>query len=170
MSQIVLTAVVAIFPIVVVAAAATDFLTMTISNRLSGALAVAGLAALALSAPGWAAFGGHVAAAVVVFALGFGFFAMGWMGGGDVKFAAAVALWLGWGPLLDFALGFSIWGGLLTVAVLIADRALAPLPALRVGFLAQFPDHKRIPYGIALAVAALQVFPTTPWFLVFSAA
>ena len=35
------------------------------------------------------------AAAALVFAGGFGFFAAGWVGGGDVKLAAVAALWLG---------------------------------------------------------------------------
>lgn len=156
--------VVALFPILTAFGAATDFLTMTLPNRLTLGLFALGLAALAIAAPGWAEVGWHLAAAVVVFACGFGLFAMGWMGGGDVKFAAAIALWLGWGNLLDFALGFSIWGGVLTVVTLVGDRLLTPVPALKIGFLAQFSQHRHVPYGIALAVSALQIFPSTPWF------
>lgn len=155
--------VIALFPVIAALGAATDFLTMTLPNRLTGALFVAGLAALAVAQPGWTVVGWHLAAAGLVFAFGFGFFAMGWMGGGDVKFATALALWLGWGQLLEFALGFSIFGGLLTVATLVADKALQPLPALRVGYLARFPEHRHIPYGVALAAAGLVVFAHTPW-------
>lgn len=164
MTHALLTIVIVMFPILVVFGAAYDFLTMTIPNRLTFGLAVAGAVALALTAPGWAEAGWHVAAAALVFACGFGLFAMGWMGGGDVKFASAIALWLGWDQTLDFALGFSIYGGLLTLAVLAADRVLTPLPNLRVGFLADFPQHRHVPYGIALTAAALHLFPSTSWF------
>jgi prepilin peptidase CpaA len=102
-------------------------------------------------------------AAALVFAVGFACFAMGWMGGGDVKFASAVALWLGWGHLLDYAVTFSVYGGLLTLLALFSDRVLDPLPALKVGFLARFQEHRRVPYGVALSAAALQIFPETLW-------
>lgn len=167
MSQVVLMAVVLVFPLLVVWAAVTDFMTMTIANRISVGLAVAGLLALALTAPGWPAIGAHLGAAGTVFAVGFACFAFGWMGGGDVKFATAVALWLGWGQLLEYAVTFSVYGGLLTLLALFSDRVLDPLPALKVGFLARFQEHRRVPYGIALSVAALQIFPATPWMRVF---
>lgn len=167
MSQVVLMGLVLVFPVLVVWAAITDFMTMTIANRVSVGLAVAGLAALAVSAPSLAVFGAHLGAAGLVFAIGFACFAFGWMGGGDVKFAAAVALWLGWGHLLDYAMTFSVYGGLLTLLVLFSDRVLDPLPALKVGFLARFQEHRRVPYGIALSAAALQILPETAWMRVF---
>lgn len=168
MTHALLVVVIALFPVLTALGAATDFLTMTIPNRVTLGLFAAGLVALAATAPGWTEAGWHLAAAGLVFVAGYALFAMGWMGGGDVKFATAIALWLGWGHLLDFALGFSIYGGLLTVTVLIADKALTPLPALRVGFLVKFPEHRHVPYGIALTAAALQLFPTTTWFAAFT--
>jgi prepilin peptidase CpaA len=167
MSQMVLAALVAVFPILVVFAAASDFFTMTISNRVSGGLMLAGLAALAVTHPGWVEAGYHFAAGAAVFAVGFFFFARGWMGGGDVKFAAAIAFWLGWGHVLDFAFGFSIFGGLLTLLVLVADRALAPIPALKFGFLVRFHEHRRVPYGVALSISAMLVFAETDWMKAF---
>ncbi len=167
MSQVVLTGLVLVFPVLVVWAAITDFMTMTIANRVSIGLAAAGLVALAVSAPPLAVVGAHLGAAALVFAVGFACFAFGWMGGGDVKFAAAVALWLGWGHLLDYAMTFTVYGGLLTLLVLFSDRVLDPLPALKVGFLARFQENRRVPYGIALSAAALQIFPETVWMRVF---
>ena len=150
MTQVVLAAVVLVFPVLAVWAAVTDFMTMTIANRISVGMALTGLLAVALSAPSLSVFGWHLAAAAVVFAVGFACFAMGWMGGGDVKFAAAIALWLGWGHLLDFAVTFSVYGGLLTLLALFSNRVLDPLPVLKVGFLAGFHEHRRVPYGVAL--------------------
>lgn len=167
MMQVPLVLVVLVFPVLVVWAAITDFMTMTIANRVSLGLGLAGLIALALGSPSLEAAGADLGGALLVFAIGFVCFAMGWMGGGDVKFAAAVALWIGWGHLLDYAVTFSVYGGLLTLVVLVSDRVLDPLPTLKVGFLAHFGEHRRVPYGIALSAAALQIFPSTPWMRVF---
>lgn len=156
-------AVLVVFPLIVAYAATMDFLTMTIANRVSvlliGAFVVmAPFAGLGLVDLGW-----HLAAAVAVFAAGFACFAFGWMGGGDVKFAAAVALWLGWTQVFEFAVLFSLYGGALTLATLVGDKMLAPLPTLRVGFLHDFPNHRHVPYGLALAAAALQLYPSSVW-------
>ncbi len=161
-------ALVLVFPVLVVWAAITDFMTMTIANRISVGLAVVGLAALASTGPTLAEFGAHLGAAALVFAVGFACFAFGWMGGGDVKFASAIALWLGWTHLLDYAVTFTVYGGLLTLIALFSDRVLDPLPALKVGFLARFQEHRRVPYGIALSIAALQILPDTPWMRFFA--
>jgi prepilin peptidase CpaA len=94
----------------------------------------------------------------------FVFFARGWIGGGDAKLAAATALWLGFDQLLNYLVFASLFGGLLTLAIL-RFRAI-PLPSL----LANQEWAKRlhrtdsgVPYGIALAVAALAIYPDTPW-------
>ncbi len=167
MTQVLSMMVVAVFPVLVTWAAITDFMTMTIANRVSIGLFLAGLLALVLTGVPLAGLGAHLGAAALVFAVGFACFAMGWMGGGDVKFAAAVALWLGWGHLLDYAVTFSIYGGLLTLLALFSDRVLDPLPVLKVGFLARFQEHRRVPYGVALSAAALQIFAETPWMRLF---
>lgn len=154
-----------IFPVAMVYTAVSDLLTMTIPNRLSLAL----LAAFAVLAPmvGMAppALGLHLAAAAVVFAVGFLCFAAGWMGGGDVKIAAVVALWLGPVLTLNFVAFSAIFGGLITV-VLLSLRRL-PLPAgaaSRAPWLARLHDAGTgVPYGIALAAAALVLYPRSLW-------
>lgn len=163
MSQLAFAALVAVFPILVVFAAASDFFTMTISNRLSATVFLAGAIAVAWTAPGWYEAGSHLGAAAIVFVLGFAVFSFGFMGGGDVKFAAAIAFWFGLGQMLEFIVAFSIYGGLLTFLVLAADRALSHAPNFRVGFLVDFPERRRVPYGIALSVAAMEVFARTDW-------
>jgi len=109
-------------------AASSDLLTMTISNRLTLALA-AGFAVLAVATGMDASeIGLHLAAGGIVLVIGFGCFAMGWIGGGDAKLAAATALWLGFEHLMIYLLYASLFGGVLTV-LLIQFRAL-PLPAV----------------------------------------
>jgi prepilin peptidase CpaA len=153
-----------LFPALMAFAASSDLLTMTISNRLSLAL-VGGFLTLALiTGMSLTAFGWHLAAAGLVIACAFVFFWRGWIGGGDAKLAAATALWFGFEHLLDFMVYAALLGGVLTV-LLLQFRKL-PLP----GVLARQPWIQRlhekgggVPYGIALAAAAMLIYPHTVW-------
>jgi prepilin peptidase CpaA len=69
-------------------------------------------------------------------------------------------LWLGFGTLPEYLVLASVAGGALTLAVL-ALRGW-PLPVVTLGWpwLARLREPKNgVPYGIALAAAALLVFP-----------
>ena len=68
------------FPIGMAFAAASDLLTMTISNRLVIALAAAFFVAAPLAGIGIAGLGLHIAAAAAVLLIAFLCFAMGWIG------------------------------------------------------------------------------------------
>jgi len=153
-----------LFPALIAFAASSDLLTMTISNRISIALA-GGFVALALFAgTPLPVIGLHFVAAFIVLAIGFGCFAMGWIGGGDAKLAAAIALWFGFDYLLEFLVWASLFGGVLTV-LLIQFRML-PLPMFmaRQAWIARLHEKSAgVPYGIALAAAALFVYPQTGW-------
>jgi prepilin peptidase CpaA len=73
------------FPSLMAFAAVSDLFTMTISNRVSLALAV-GFAVLALlSGMGFSEILLHFGAGALVLVVAFGCFAMGWVGGGDAK-------------------------------------------------------------------------------------
>ncbi len=158
-------AILTVFPGAVVFAAAMDFFTMTIPNRVSLAL----VAAFVLFAPvmglGPWAMASHVGAGLLVLAGGVLLFIPGWIGGGDAKLAAAVALWLGFDHVLIFLICAALAGGSLATTIL-AVRQM-PMPAV----IATQPWAARllnrgggIPYGIALAVGALWVYPHTAWF------
>jgi len=154
----------ALFPAMMAFAASSDFLTLTISNRVSLIL-VGGFVALAVIGGVSAAdVLSHLAAGCVVLVAAFSLFARGIIGGGDAKLAAATALWLGFDHLLPYLLYASLLGGALSVG-LIWFR-MAPLP----DWLARQDWAQRlhgkdagVPYGIALAAAALAVYPQTPW-------
>jgi prepilin peptidase CpaA len=153
-----------LFPALMAFAASSDLLTMTISNRLSLALAGGFLLLTLVTGMSLAAFGMHLAAAALVLAISFGFFTQGWIGGGDAKLAAATALWFGFDHLLDYLIYASLFGGALTLLLLQFRRL--PLPSV----LARQPWIQRlhetggdVPYGIALAAAALAVYPKTGW-------
>jgi prepilin peptidase CpaA len=153
-----------VFPALMAFAASSDLITMTISNRVSLVLIGAFFVLAIMWGMPLAEIGTHIGAAAAVLVVSFVFFARGWIGGGDAKLAAATALWLGFDQLLNYLVFASLFGGLLTLAIL-RFRA-TPLPSL----LANQEWAKRlhrtdsgVPYGIALAVAALAIYPDTPW-------
>ena len=91
-----------LFPALMAFAASSDLLTMTISNRLSLALAGGFFLLTVITGMSLTVIGMHLAAATLVLVVCFGFFSMGWIGGGDAKLAAATALWFGFDFLLVY--------------------------------------------------------------------
>jgi prepilin peptidase CpaA len=153
-----------LFPALMAFAAASDLFTMTISNRIS-LLLIAGFVLLA-------AFGGmslhavsmHVAAGLAVLTIAFACFAFGWIGGGDAKLAAATALWLGFDHMLMYLAYAAVAGG--TLALMILSFRNWPLPAMLLShdWAHRLHDNKSgIPYGVALAIGALLIYPDTEW-------
>ena len=109
--------------------------------------------------------------------LGFGLFAFGWIGGGDAKYLAVSALWLGLSDLASYILWVAIAGGVLSLVYItfklvipaLSDRVWAcmvnlekkikPLSCIWM-MSAQGPEGQRaiaqksVPYGIAIAIGA----------------
>ncbi|WP_436643527.1 A24 family peptidase [Microbaculum sp. FT89] len=157
-----------VFPGAMALAASLDFFTMTIPNRLTIAFAVLFFPAAYFAGLAPAEIGMHVAAGGAMLVVSFAFFAFGWIGGGDAKFVAAVALWLGWSNLLEYALLFSILGGALTLIILSVRRYPLPFALSRADWAVRLHDSESgIPYGIALAVAGFMIYPATSWMDVF---
>ena len=135
-----------VLAILLVVAAVIDVRTFTISNRLNLAVALlAPLYWLAVGLPLWPEAAIQLGVAVAVFALLAGAFAIGMMGGGDVKLAAALALWFAPLSTLKFLVVMSLAGGVLTLAVMIAHRMRAK------------PGKPEIPYGVAIAFGGLAI-------------
>jgi prepilin peptidase CpaA len=153
-----------LFPALMAFAAASDLFTMTISNRVSILLAAAFLVLAVASGMDPYDIASHLGAGALVLAIAFGCFAMGWVGGGDAKVAAAAALWLGFGHLLHYLLYASLFGGVLTIVLLQVRQW--PLPYALTGqswLLRLHAKESGIPYGIALATGALMIYPETGW-------
>jgi prepilin peptidase CpaA len=153
-----------LFPAMMAFAASSDLFTMTIANKVSLIL-IGGFLLLALltgmSSHDMLVHAG-IAAAVLVVA--FLCFTRGWIGGGDAKLAATTVLWLGVAHLADYLVYASLLGGALTLAI-IQYRAM-PMPQLLLGREWAERLHRPdcgVPYGIALAIAALVVYPHTEW-------
>jgi len=153
-----------LFPALMAFAAASDLVSMTISNKVSlaligGFLVLALAVGMALPELGW-----HLAAGFIVLAAAFALFARGWIGGGDAKLAAATSLWLGFDQLMPYLLYASLLGGALTLALLNFRMIVLPPALEQWSWLARLHRKEEgIPYGIVLAVAALLVYPQTVW-------
>jgi prepilin peptidase CpaA len=146
-----------------------DLATMKIRNEL--VLFLLGIyAALApLAGFGAVQIGLSAAVALSVLAGMFIFFALGWIGGGDAKLSAVVALWIGAEHALPYVVYTALFGGVLTLALLQFRSISLPSSVRRISWVAQL--HARdsgVPYGIAIASAALFVFPNTSWMTVLS--
>ena len=134
----------ALLALLLVVAAFIDVRTFTISNRLNLAVALAApLYWWSAHLPIWPDIGLQVAIAAGVFALLAAAFYAGMMGGGDVKLAAALALWFSPLSTARFLIFMSIAGGLLTLVVVGLHR------------LRKKPGKPQVPYGVAIAVGGL---------------
>jgi prepilin peptidase CpaA len=132
------------FVLLLVSAGIEDVRKREIANWKNAAIAL--LAPLwwwSVGLPLWPGVAIQIALAAVVFAIFVGAFALGQMGGGDVKLIGAVALWLPFEPLAWMLVAMSLIGGALTV-LLVAEnwwrRAKAPI---------------EVPYGVAIVIASL---------------
>jgi prepilin peptidase CpaA len=158
-----------VFPILMAYAASSDLLTMRIANWLVLAVTASYFVFALWAQLSWAEIGMSVAAAAVVLLVAFAFFAFGWIGGGDAKLAAATTLWIGLGLMAPYLIYAALLGGGLTLLILALRRQpLFPFIA-RHAWLERLHDSKQgVPYGIALAIAALLVYPETSIFIHFS--
>ena len=139
-------ALLAILALLLLIAAVTDLKARIIANHLN--LAIALLAPAYWWASGlspWPDMALQAALGVTVFAVFAGLFAMGWMGGGDVKLLGALALWLPLVPLMRMLFAMSLLGGVLTLIVVAVHR------------LRKVKTSPEVPYGVAIASAGLWV-------------
>ncbi|WP_024507657.1 prepilin peptidase [Bradyrhizobium sp. ARR65] len=152
------------FPALMAFAAASDLFTMTISNRVSLALVACFLVLAPLTGMGINDILLHFGAGALVLVFAFACFARGWVGGGDAKLAAATALWFGFAHLLNYLLYASVFGGVLTIALLQLRQWPLPYPLTTQTWLLRLhAKESGIPYGIALAIGALMIYPDTDW-------
>ena len=144
------------YPLALVAAAVSDFRSMTIPNRLTLALAVAFVPVAVMVQLPLAAWGIHLGLGLAGLVLGMTLFALRFMGGGDAKLIAAASLWLGFEGWLAMLIYTALAGGALTLGLLLARKAFAPYAAGLPGVIGRHLEEKGdIPYGIAICVGGL---------------
>ncbi len=157
-------ALVFIFPFMMIFSSFSDLFSMSISNKVSLIL-IGGFAVFAFSiGMDYQTIFSHLTIFALVLAIGFGLFSFNIIGGGDAKFAASTALWLGWGHTGEYILLASFLGGLLTILILKFRANLVPAKLNTIEWVLRLHDNKNgAPYGIALGLSALLVYPSTPW-------
>ena len=145
------------------AAAYGDVRSRRIPNALAAAVAALGAARALLSGDPAAALL-SIAAAAAVFAVGFLLFWRGLIGGGDVKLIAASVLLVGYNAISQFLLAMGLFGLVVTLAVLAADR-LGRRPALaRTVGDTEPATRLTVPYGVAIAASGILTLVTQPAF------
>lgn len=123
-----------------------DIASRTIPNALTGGIALlAPLWWLANGIDPWPGMAIQFALALGVFTVFAAVFALGMMGGGDVKLLAALALWFAPLKMADLVVIMAIAGGVLTVAMVILHRVR------------RAEGRPEVPYGVAIAGAALWI-------------
>lgn len=132
-----------------------DLACRIISNRVNAAIAaLAPLSWYAAGIPLWPDAAAQLGVALLILALFTGAFALGMMGGGDVKLLTALALWrvpllpgeLFFAPLIQLLVWMAIAGGILTIVMIVRHRMTRAL------------GQPEVPYGVAIAVGALATY------------
>ena len=158
-------AILTVFPAAVAFAGAIDLFTMTIPNRVSLVMVLSFFVLAPLAGLGVHEMAAHMAAGVLVLALGILLFIPGWLGGGDAKIAAAAALWLGFDHLFGYFLCVALTGGALAMLLSTLRSNPLPLAVAAQPWAVRLHDRRTgVPYGIALAAGALLTYPHTYWF------
>ncbi len=140
--------------VLLVVAAVIDVRTFTISNGLNATVALlAPVYWWSIGLPLWPEAAIQLLVATAVFgALALAFY-IGMMGGGDVKLAAALALWFSPVTTVKFLVIMSLAGGVLTLLVL-AIHKKRENSALDEN---ETPEKPEVPYGVAIAIGALWI-------------
>lgn len=163
LGEVVALAVLISLPVALLWAAVTDFLTMTISNRISIGLVCAFVILAPLVGLSLGEIGLSLAAATCVFLVCFALFAANVMGGGDAKILTAASLWFGLTPaLISFLVYVAYAGGAVTLLFLLLRWRASAVLAMGIPLPMSVVEAKKIPYGIAIAIGGILAFPYAP--------
>ncbi len=159
-----------IIPALFILAAVWDLMSFTIPNFLILALLslfilFIGGAVIGGAGISWSDAGLHLLAGLIGLVVGMVLFATGVIGGGDAKLFAVAALWLGLNSLFEYALLVTVFGGVLTLALLSLRRVPVPISLIKYEWVTRLLDRKAgIPYGVALSLGALFMLPRADLF------
>lgn len=131
--------------IALLVAAFTDLRRRQIDNWLNLAIVLTAPLLWLASDQTWVDIAFHLAIAITVFVLLAAMFALGAMGGGDVKLLTALALWIEPIGFVKLLVIMSVLGGLLTLVMTI------------IHFARKQKGRIAVPYGIAISCAGLWV-------------
>ncbi|MFZ5789206.1 MAG: A24 family peptidase [Pseudomonadota bacterium] len=161
LSSVVHLIIIACYAGVLLGAAAQDMLWLKLPNRLTLALLLLYPAhVIASVAPvDWPM---ALVAAAVALVVGFFFFTMGWIGGGDAKLFAVGTLWAGPALFPEFLMATTLSGGVIALSMLVRRRFPTHLAAATGPHATDSPaldlrPQKDVPYGAAIGFGGLTV-------------
>jgi prepilin peptidase CpaA len=162
MQQAALMAVGLVFCAAVLYAAIADLTTFTIPNWVSGIL-VLGFCAYALVRWSDIPLTMHLVLGLTTFVICVAFWRLGWLGGGDVKFLGATALWMGPQNIVPFILVLAIAGSAFAFLLMWVRKwnlsiQASQLPSALKNLVAKAEGHA-CPYGFPAAIAAIAMVP-----------
>ncbi len=160
----------AVLALQMICAATFDVTTRRIPTGLVLSLGCAFFVFALLTEMPWWLMGLNLATSLALLAVGFLLFSLGVFGGGDAKLLAAVGLWLGYPCVLPFLLICGLAGGVLAAAIGLWFMVNIEISARsnRVASILA-PIAPSLPYGFAIAAAAILTLPLTWWMRVASA-
>ncbi|MBB4641220.1 A24 family peptidase [Rhizorhapis suberifaciens] len=136
-----------------VLAACQDVMKLTIANVFP--------TLVVLLFPAWVAVAGPEADIwmngvnfLIILGVGLALFAMQWLGGGDVKLFAAVALWFDFAGIVPLIFYVTATGAALTIILALVRRTVPAGVRSRLDW-AIFERRGPIPYGVAIAMGAI---------------
>lgn len=146
------------FCVVVLAAIYSDIKSLTIPNWISLVLVIAFLVTRPLTSMPWSVVGLNFLCGSLFFAVGYGLFRVGLIGGGDVKLLAAVTVWIGFHSVFAFILLMSLIGA--AVAVIWSLRTFLRHRGATLSERMRAMMKTELPYGIAIGLAAIATLST----------
>jgi prepilin peptidase CpaA len=147
-------------------AAISDVTTYRIANNLVLTLLLGYLALAPIVGFAYREIFLSAAVAGAVLLVAFSLFAAGLIGGGDAKLASVTALWLGADHTVSYLLIVTLLGGLLAAFFYLCRVVPVPQRVANTGWIARLRapgTGLKLPYGVAITMAALCVLPSSRW-------
>jgi prepilin peptidase CpaA len=146
-------------------AALGDIRSRRIPNRLVALLAILGIVYSGIAQVSLLGALRGMEGLAVGFACWLPFYALGWLGAGDVKLFAAAGAWLGPARAIEGSLIAALLGALIAILWMLRTRGLrsavetlgiaTALPSVLTESPSPASEAKSLPYGVAIAAGAL---------------
>ena len=153
-----------IFPVCMLVAMYTDFSRFEIPNLLCLVLAISFLPIAIFAELSLLHILGRYGVGMVLFMIGMVLFHFNYFGGGDGKLIAAVGIWTGHYLLPAFLLYMGVFGGVLALIIVLLRKSSLPDKVSDGSIFKPILSRDNgIPYGIAIGIAGLIIYPFLPF-------